>query len=51
MTGKAADLLDLGCNMRRLILSVVFPFVAFGYNNPPYEVYPYVAEDADIPPL
>lgn len=51
MTGKAADLLDLGCNMRRLILSVVFPFAALGYNNPPYEVYPYVADDADTPPL
>ncbi len=33
------------------ILAVMLPLTGAAYNNPPYEVYPYVAESTDNPPI
>jgi len=37
--------------MRSMFLVIVCPLVVLAYNDPPYEVYPYVAEATDDPPL
>ena len=37
--------------VKQLWVILFAPFLALGYNVPPYEVYPYLAEDADVPPL
>jgi len=37
--------------MKVTLLALLCPLIALGYNNPPYEVYPYLADDTDDPPL
>ena len=40
--------------MVKVVAAIVFVLLAgtsYAYTNPPYEYYPYVAEDSDKPPL
>lgn len=37
--------------MKSHLIMLLCPLAALGYTNPPYEVYPYLAEDTDVPPL
>lgn len=37
--------------MKKVLLLVLFPLSAMAIPNPPYEVYPYLAEDTDNPPI